>query len=456
MNRIASRSWIVMLLAVLLVGGTLFFVGEFLVNAESWVKFPGSPHFYNGNHLNSGVITDRDGVLLLDYSGKQSFASESALRKATLHWTGDRSGNVDSPLAWEYALELSGYELLNGMYAFGSAEGTMKLTLSARVQTAALEAMAGRKGVVAVYNYETGELLCAVSTPTYDPDNVPDIAGDETGAYEGVYLNRFTQASYTPGSVFKTVTTAAALECVPDIMERTFTCKGEMTIGGGKVVCTGRHGEQSLKQAFANSCNCAYAQITELVGQDNMGRYVAQFGITEKLEFDGITTAAGHYQSEGLDRLSLCWSGIGQHKDLVNPARFLSFIGAIARDGKGVEPYVVDSVACDGRNTYHAGTTSAARIMSHSTAAALQELMRNNVTEIYGAKNFPGLTVCAKSGTAETGSDQTDALFAGFVADEHYPLAFFVVVEDGGYGSRACVPVISKVLSVCKDVLDGK
>lgn len=455
MNRIASRSWIVILLAVLLVGGTLFFVGEFFLNAESWVRFAGSPHLYNGNQLDSGIITDRDGVLLLDYSGQRTYASDSVLRKATLHWTGDRSGNVDSALTREFALDLSGYELLNGMYTFGSGTGEMKLTLSSRVQTAALEALNGQKGVVAVYNYNTGELLCAVSAPTFDPDNVPDIAND-ADAYEGVYLNRFTQASYIPGSVFKIVTTAAALECIPDIMERTFICQEVMTMEGGKVVCTGWHGEQTLKEAFANSCNCAFAQITELVGRENMLRYIDRFGITEKLEFDGITTVAGNFDPGDTDRLSLCWSGIGQHKDLVNPARYLTFVGAIAAGGSGAQPHVVESVTTDGHTTHRSSVSYTERVVSRATAQTLQELMRNNVVNKYGAENFPGLTVCAKSGTAETGTGETDALFAGFVADEAYPLAFFVVVEDGGFGSRACVPVISKVLQVCKDVLDGK
>ncbi len=456
MNRIASRSWIVILLAVLLTGGSLFFVGEFLYKSEDWVKFSGSPHLYTGNHLESGSITDRSGVLLMDFSGARSFAEESALRKATLHWTGDRSGNVDSPLAREYALPMFGYDRLNGMYSFGDTDGQMKLTLSAKLQTTALKALDGRKGVVAVYNYRTGELLCAVSSPNFDPDNVPDILGDETGAYEGVYLNRFTQARYIPGSVFKIVTAAAALETVPDIMQRTFTCKSEMKIDGGKVVCTGWHGEQTLKEAFANSCNCAFAQITELVGRDNMTRFARKFGITKPLTFDGITTVAGNYDLTDSGRLSFCWSGIGQHTDLINPARYLTFVGAIAAGGDAAEPYVVEEVRADGRVTYRARTSDTGRLVSRSTAKTLQELMRYNVTYKYGAENFPGLTVCAKSGTAETGSGDTDALFAGFVADERYPLAFFVVVEDGGFGSRTCVPVISKVLAACKDMMDSQ
>ena len=82
--------------------------------------------------------------------------------------------------------------------------------------------------------------------------------------------------------------------------------------------------------------------------------------------------------------------------------------------------------------------------------------MRNNVATNYGDENFPGLTVCAKSGTGEVGSERRpNAMFTGFVMDEEYPLAFFVAVEDGGYGSQVCVPIISQVLAVCKEVLDA-
>ena len=87
----------------------------------------------------------------------------------------------------------------------------------------------------------------------------------------------------------------------------------------------------------------------------------------------------------------------------------------------------------------------------------MQEYMRNNVESNYGAENFPGLTVCAKSGTGEVGGDQKpNAMFCGFVTDEAYPLAFIVAVENGGYGSAVCVPIISQVLAQCKEVLDAR
>ena len=94
--------------------------------------------------------------------------------------------------------------------------------------------------------------------------------------------------------------------------------------------------------------------------------------------------------------------------------------------------------------------------MSEQTAATLQEYMRNNVSAVYGDGNFSGLNVCAKSGTSQLGGGQkSNAMFAGFVTDEAYPLAFIVVVENGGYGSSTCVPILSKVLTACKEVMDG-
>ena len=95
------------------------------------------------------------------------------------------------------------------------------------------------------------------------------------------------------------------------------------------------------------------------------------------------------------------------------------------------------------------------RIMSENVAEILKDYMRNNVVNKYGKSNFPGMTVCAKSGTSQLGGDQTsNAMFAGFVTDEKYPLAFIVVVENGGYGTATCVPVLSKVLSACKTLMD--
>lgn len=457
MNRIAGRAGITLLLALLLVAGFLFFIGEYVAGAGDWVIFPGSPHVYNGGNIGCGIITDRDGVLLLNMNGERVYASNTALRQSTVHWLGDRYGSIDAPALSTYAAELAGFNLLNGVYSYGQTGGVAELTLSARVQTAALEAMGNYKGTVGVYNYKTGQLLCAVTTPTYDPDNIPDIEGDTTGSLEGVYLNRFTQSVYIPGSIFKIVTLAAALETIPDIQEQSFVCRGSYTIGSDEITCEGAHWEQDLKQAFCNSCNCVFAQISEQLGSEVLMRYAEQFGIAKSLTFDGITTASGNFDITDAAPVSVAWSSIGQYTDQVNPCRFMTFVGAVAGGGIGAEPYLVENITVDGITNYSADTRTGDRIMSVSTANILKEYLQNNVQTKYGAENFPGLTVCAKTGTGEVGGEKKpNAMIAGFVADEEYPLAFIVAVEDGGYGSTVCVPILSQVLAACKEAMDAQ
>lgn len=456
MNRVAARSGIVFLLILILLAGIFFFVFEYVTQAQEWVVFPGSPHLYNGKNIGCGIVKDRDGELLLDLRDSRSYADAEELRAATVHWLGDRSGSVSAPALSAYAAQLAGFDMLHGTYSYGNTGGTAQLTLSASVQMAALEALGDRKGTVGVYNYKTGELLCAVTTPTFDPDNVPVISEDNADLYEGMYINRFVQSRYTPGSIFKIVTLAAALESISDIQQQEFTCIGSYQIGADTVVCTGKHGKQNLKQAFCNSCNCAFAQIAQQLGQETLERYVAQFGITQSISFDGITTVAGNYDLENASQVQVAWSGIGQYTDLVNPCAYMTFVGAIAAEGKGVMPYVVKQISSDGISSYSAKVQKGSRLLSAATAETIREYMGYTVTEKYGAEHFPGMTVCAKTGTAEVGGDKKpNALFTGFVTDEAYPLAFIAIVEDGGYGREICIPIMAKVLQACKQTLDS-
>ena len=456
MNRVSKRASALLLLVLLLGGGLGFFVYEYVTKAETWVVSTGSPHVFNSGNIGCGQVTDRDGTMLLDVTALRSYSEDLTVRMATLHLLGDRQGRISAPAIAYYGKEMTGYDFVNGLYSYDGSAGKAVLTISAQVQAAALEAMGDRKGTIGIYNYRTGEILCAVTTPTYDPDQVPDIEGDTTGAYEGVYLNRFFQSAYIPGSIFKIVTTAAALESVPDILDQTFECTGLYEYGIDKVTCERAHGRLKLKQALASSCNCCFGQIANLVGRENLQKYADQFRITEPVRFDGITTAKGNFDMADAARVEVAWGGIGQYTDLINPCRYMVFMGAVAGGGVAANPYLVAEVYSEGEQTYEAQTVITERIMPTGTANILQDYMRNNVLSVYGDSNFPGLTVCAKSGTSQLGGDQiSNAMFAGFVADEEYPLAFVVVVENGGYGSATCVPILSKVLAECKAVMDA-
>ena len=457
MHRVTKRTWLIYVFLLVLVFGMTFFLWEYATEAHQWVGSAGSPHLYNNSNLGCGTVVDRSGAVLLDITSSRSYAEDETTRKSTMHWLGDRQGFISASAVSNYAGEMAGYDKINGVYAASGEAGYAELTLSARVQNTALEALGNRKGTVAVYNYKTGEILCAVTSPTYDPENVPDIAADTTGAFDGVYLNRFIQSAYVPGSIYKIVSLAAAMENVPDIEDQTFRCYGKIEYGTEAVTCETAHGDQTLQRAFANSCNCAFAQIAEKLGKTNMVNAVKKYEITEKLSFDGVTTAKGNYNVEDTAQVTFAWSCIGQHSNLVNPARFMTFMGAIANGGSAAEPYLMARVRNGEDVTYEAEIAKTGRLMPESIANKVKQYMRFNVENVYGDWNFPGLRVCAKSGTSQLGGGQTsNAMFAGFVENEEYPLAFMVVVENGGYGSHTCVPILSKVLGVCKAVMDAE
>lgn len=451
MNRVASRTMIVFVLVLALLGGTVFFGVDYTLNSRNWVMTSGSPHVYEDNRVAQGVITDAEGTILLSLVDERTYSSNEQIRRSTMHWVGDRSGNVGSGILKKYAAEIVGYDPISGTYRYGDAAGQMKLTLNAQVQAAALQAMGNYKGTVALINYETGQIVCSVTTPTYDPDHAPDISSDSSGAYEGVYMNRFLRSAYTPGSIFKIVTLAAALETDEDIRLETFTCTGLMEFGPDKVTCERVHGEQTLKEAFCNSCNCVFGQLAIRIGRDKMMRYAAQFGLTESIDFDGLTTVKGQYDVSSAADQELAWSGVGQYTNLINPCSFLRFVAAVGNDGVAKQPYVVSSIKVSGKATYTAEVPEGERLLPVTTAKALQEFMGYNVTAKYGAENFNGLAVCAKSGTAEVGGDKRpNAMFTGFVTDSHLPLAFIVCIEDGGYGAQICIPVLTQILEACK------
>ena len=108
--------------------------------------------------------------------------------------------------------------------------------------------------------------------------------------YKGAYINRFLSSTFTPGSIYKTVTLMAALEEIPDLAQRTWTCEGSVQIGDETIICSGTHGQQDIGDAFANSCNVAFAQIAAELGADTMQKYTEQAGLTGRC---GAGTGSG-------------------------------------------------------------------------------------------------------------------------------------------------------------------
>ena len=433
MKKIRNRSVFSLLIAAVLVAGLTFLTVKLAKNGRDWAMFRADQSVFNEGVLSTGTVTDRGGIVLATAAdGKATYAADATVRKACLHAVGDWQGNIGTGALSVFNFKLAGYDMLNGVASLNSAGGTAELSVDSKLNVAALSALGNRRGAVLLENYKTGEILCMVSTPTYDPANPPDLSQP---AYEGAYLNRCLSSTFTPGSVFKLVTLAAAIENRPDLESEAFECAGSVKVGADTVNCTGVHGNQTIEQALSHSCNCAFSQLSQELGADVIASYADKLGLTKKLSVSGIATAAGSVEKGQDGTVNLSWMGIGQYNDQVTPIAMLRLVSAIANGGEAEEPVLLKGAH-----------TSATKLMEQDTADRIKDMMAYNVTAAYGASRFPGLSLCAKTGTAERGDGTSNAWFVGFLNDSDHPYAVTVCIEKGGGGLANAGPVANAVL----------
>ena len=449
MKKIEKRTVVCLILTLILLLGVGLFVVRFFLNGGSWASFAANRHLYNSQgQLSVGRVLDRDGDVLswADEEGTRHYYENATVRKATLHAVGDAQGKIGTGALTAFASQLSGYNLITGAYSPLGNGNDLYLTLDARLNYIAYQALGGRKGAVGVYNYETGEILCMASSPTYDPLDPPEDVEDNP-AYDGVYLNRFLSGTFPPGSVFKTVTLAAAIENIPDLFDRRWTCTGSTVVGGETITCPHVHGEMDIYDALANSCNGVFGQLAAELGPEVMAKYTQQAGLTSSYKVSGLTSAAGRFDFTGTTG-QLAWAGVGQYNDLANPCAIMTYMGAIANGGKAAVPRLILKVENPlGLPSLPQWTSKTGTLIESSTAATLADIMSRNVIDAYGSGRFPNMDICAKSGTAEVGGGNSPhAWFAGFLRNEDAPYAFVVLVENGGSGADVAGSVAAQVL----------
>ena len=437
MKKLEKRAVICLALAAVLILGLMVFTYRFVRYGGDWATFYANQSVYRDGRLAIGSVYDVNGVLLAENGGGTvKYNSDEGIRRGTLHAVGDMDGNISTSALSAFKDDIVGYSLLTGTYSMTGRGNNIRLTIDADVSKAAYEALGGKSGCIGVYNYETGDILCMVSSPGFDPANPPEISPDDSS---GLYINRFLSATYAPGSIFKLVTSAAAIENLSDLDSWTYNCTGETEINGEKIRCANgtAHGVQDFEAALANSCNCAFADLTQRIGANTMTEYAVKCGLTDSYDIDGIFNVKGSFEFPETP-FNLAWAGIGQYNDQLNPCSMMVYMGAIAEGGRGAVPNILYSAL--------SVTERTDRMIEESTAMQLRSMMKNNVVKTYGEGNFPGLDIYAKSGTAEVAGKSPTAWFAGFIENEDAPYAFIVCVENSGFGSQVAAPVAGRVL----------
>lgn len=462
MKKALNRSIMIWIIAFAFFIGLGYFTVTLIINSSTWAQKPMNAHLSATGLAQAGTIYDRNGYILAQsVDGERYYNDDYSIRAAMLHTVGDDSTNISTAVQSIYRTGLTGYNFILGLGLPDSfrSSSDITLTLDANACAAAYNAMAsnGYKGACIVYNYKTGEVICDVSTPSYDPyDPVEIVEGDDT--YNGVYLDNVISSAYPPGSTFKLITAAAALENIDGAEDRCLYCEGSAIIGGEYVTCVEPHGEIDMKTAMAESCNIYFAQLAAELGADTMTEYAEMFGFNQDFDFEGITLAQSSYDVSEADTAALAWSGVGQYTDMANPMHMAMVCSAIANGGTPTMPYMIEDVSSFFNfNNILAGSsgTVGSRMIQSSTADKLAEMMRYTVSDHYGDSMFGGLTVAAKTGTAEVSDGAEDGWIIGYVTDEDCPLAFAVCIEHGGFGISSAGPVAVAALQASAVAVRG-
>lgn len=447
MRKTIKRASVVYVFILMFLVGVGILISQFVTKGSGWATNKANAHIYSsGTVVNAGRILDRNGVVLAESKDdKRHFASGEVLRKSVLHIVGDTSGFISTGVHNLYRSQLSGYNLIDGIYRLKtSGKGSdVVLNIDSEANRIAYNAFGNYNGTIIVCNYKTAEVLCSVSKPAYDVNNVPrDLQTNPK--YEGVFLDKSVSGQYTPGSIMKLITAACAIENMPDVYDRTFTCDGEYKTTDGTVICNGVHGEITFGQALNQSCNCAFAQLAVELGANKLRATAETLGFNKKLKAKEIPLTMSKFNPSTVSNAELGWAGIGQSTTFINPSHFLSIVMAIANGGRGYAPDRILTMGTYGRLVPR--KIDIMVTMNPETASALKSMMRSNVVDKYGDYKYPGLELCAKTGTAEIDGKTSTSVFAGFSQRSDLPLAVICFAEEAGWGSGVASTVSNTVL----------
>ena len=297
-------------------------------------------------------------------------------------------------------------------------------------------------------NYQTNEILAMVSKPDYDPY---DVGGENVE--DTAYLNRCLQGLYTPGSVFKMVTMAAALENDPNVLSQTFLCNGTWEYEGGRIVCAGKtaHGEINLTTALEKSCNVTFGKLAYQLGLNRRRETAEKMGFNENMKLGDFAIYNSKFPTDSSNMSDLVWAGIGQSTVLVTPMHMCMITASIANGGMLPRPKLIRRItSATGAVVRDSSGLSGRPVMSAETAAAIGDAMRQAVQSGTARRaQISGCTVCGKTGSAETSDDksvETNSWFCGYIDDDAHPYVVSVVVEQGGAGSRLATELGAQAL----------
>lgn len=408
-----------------------------------------------------GEIFDRNGVpLVVNQSDRQGAVSQHYMLPSLAQVVGynsSRYGRTGLESSFNQYLDgsigivpgLPALEKLLGIPRRGDA---LTLTIDAKMQQYAAQLLGQHHGAIIVLNPKTGAIHAMVSTPYFDPNNLDAKWKTLVADPYHPLLNRATQAVYPPGSVFKLVTAAAALETGLETPTSQFTCFGDWVIQGFHISCENPQipPQLTFQRALELSANAIYAQVAYRMGSQTLERYAQRFG------FDTVPPIGLPVTPSTLKDTSTPWTspllastGFGQGQLQVTPLQLALITEAIANGGTIMTPYLVDhATSPQGVIVYQHTPEPWRRAISPQTASTLTQMMVGVVNNGSGYNaRIPGIVVAGKTGTAQVGgAAKPHAVFVCFAPAQNPRLAVVVLVESAGEGADAAAPIARALL----------
>ena len=338
---------------------------------------------------------------------------------------------------------------------------SVQLTLVPAVQKEAQKALSGQKGAIIVLDPQTGALIASASAPTYDPANLEDDWARLSNDPGAPLLNRPTQGLYTPGSAFKVVTAASALDNGKVTPDTEFIDTGTYVVFGGKVVNYGGavFGPNDFTTALTYSINTTFGKVGNLLGRRRLISSMQRFGFYQSPPLplpQGEVLPSGRYGKKGLlspdafmDPLAVAWAAVGQEQLLSTPLQMALVAAGVANGGRIMKPYYTQQVvAASGAVVRTAQPQQWLVAMKPLTASQLNIMMQRVVNAGTGtAAALEGIQVAGKTGTAERGDGTNLAWFIAFAPADDPQVAIAVVIEDTqSTGGEAAAPLAAAVI----------
>lgn len=331
-------------------------------------------------------------------------------------------------------------------------------TLDLSLQQAASDALGDNRGAVIVTEVSTGNILCMVSKPDFDPNDI-EAEWEQLGADtdSGTLVNRVTQGLYAPGSTFKIFD---AIELMDEDMAAanafSYNCIGydnNFTLEDGQPIHCYHwtaHGTVSLEKAFAKSCNCAFVNIGNSLNRDSFCTLLNNMMFGEALPYDLPSGTSSYTLTADTTKEDVTQLSIGQGSTLMTPMHLNMITAAIANGGTVHKDQIVASVKTGTGSTLSETKPEDYRtVMTSEVAAKMREMMRDVIAEGTATKlSSRPYNPCGKTGSAEivTGESTSHAWFTGFAPEENPEIAITVIVEGAGTGGVSAVPVVRSVL----------